>query len=296
VPEGETQEHLIRAAVEILRPIVKYLLVAGVPFGRLETRLREVFVEVAEQELTLPDRPQTDSRIALLTGINRKEVHRLRSADAAKTRPGSFGRNQAASLVSRWLIDARATDRAGKPRPLPYQAESGASFVQLVRQVAPDLPPRAILDELARTGAVIVSESGMVSLVTDSFVPRAARPEKLKMLAEDPAELVETMLRNVFSEGEGALLQRKVYYDRLGADGVGRARAQMRREGEQFLRRVNRLLAHYDRDRNPDAPGGERRYAGVGVYYFEGAFVPEAPQAAKHRSPEKKRSTRKRRR
>ncbi len=31
------------------------------------------------------------------------------------------------------------------------------------------------------------------------------------------------------------------------------------------------LQACHDRDRNPKAPGGERRYAGLGLYYFESA-------------------------
>jgi hypothetical protein len=52
-------------------------------------------------------------------------------------------------------------------------------------------------------------------------------------------------------------------------------RAAMRREGERFLRRVNRLLAAHDRDRNPRAAGGERYYAGIGVYFFEALQHPE---------------------
>ena len=49
------------------------------------------------------------------------------------------------------------------------------------------------------------------------------------------------------------------------------ARAEARRAGEKFLRTMNALLARYDRDRNPKAPGGGRRGAGVGVYFFETA-------------------------
>ena len=51
------------------------------------------------------------------------------------------------------------------------------------------------------------------------------------------------MLRNIFEAGSDALLQRKVFFDNLGSDAAGRIRAEMRREGERFLARVNRLLA-----------------------------------------------------
>ena len=110
----DIEEGLIAAAAEILRPIVVRLLSSGVPFGRLEARLRELFMRVAEQELALPGRPQTDSRMALLTGINRKEVRRIRSTDGSEPATGSFSRNQAAALISRWLSDPRTTDRAGR--------------------------------------------------------------------------------------------------------------------------------------------------------------------------------------
>src|SRR5260370_42079858 len=80
--------------------------------------------------------------------------------------------------------------------------------------------------------------------------------------------MMETILRNIFAEGKERMLQRKVYYDNLGADAADRIRAQMRREGEGFLRRINRLLSSYDRDRNPQAPGGKRHYAALRVYFF----------------------------
>ncbi len=279
----DASESLLRAAAATLRPIVTRLLEAGIPYGRLESRVRALVVAVAERDLAIPGRPQTDSRIALLTGVNRKEVRRLRGGRDTPP-PASFSRNQAATLISRWMADRRATDRQGRPRVIPYQATRGPSFVELARAVTVDLPPRALLDELLRTGAVELRPNDVVALRTTAYVPSRGRPEKLAMLAEDPAELIETMLRNVFDDGE-ALLQRKVFYDNLGADGVVRVRREMRREGERFLRRVDALLAKYDRDRNPRAAGGERRYAGLGVYYFEAPRAPKKP-----RTPEKPRA------
>src|SRR5712691_6954459 len=102
--------NLARAAASILRPLVKRLLAKGVPFGEVEARLRELFVEVAERELALPGRRQTDSRVSLLTGINRKEVRRIRSAERPPGRR-SFGMNYATSVISRWLTDPQTADR-----------------------------------------------------------------------------------------------------------------------------------------------------------------------------------------
>ena len=290
-------ERLIWAAAQTLRPLVKRLLASGVPFGRLEARLRELFVEVAEAELALPGRRQTDSRVALLTGINRKEVRRIRSAEHGKPGPASFTMNYTTGLISRWLTDPPTADRSGRPRPLPYQAGRGPSFMKLARKVTVDLAPRVLLDELVRCGAAEIRPHNIVVLKSDAYVPKVGRtPEKLQILGEDPAELVETILRNIFAEGDEQLLQRKVYFDNLGSNAATRVRAEIRREGERFLRQMNRLLARHDRDRNPKAAGGDRYYAGIGVYSFEAphSLPSKGPARQPHRRATRKSKERKR--
>jgi hypothetical protein len=266
------QEGLIRATAEVTRPFVRRLLALGVPFGWVERRLREIFIAVAEAEFALPGRRATDSRIALLTGINRKEVRRMRAAGAAAA-PGTFSMNHVASLIARWRTDPRTTDGSSRPRVLPYQAARGASFMRLAHEVTSDLAPGVLLEHLVATGAVDVRD-GMLALRVHAYVPRAGSAEQLQILAEDPAELVETMLQNVMTEGGDRLLQRKVAYDNLGSEAAARVRREVRREGERFLDRLDRLLARYDRDRNPKAPGGVRHRVGVGVYFFESPVAP----------------------
>lgn len=277
---SELGDRLIAAAAQALQPLVKRLLAAGVPFGQLEGRLRELFVAVAETQFALAERRQTDSRISLLTGINRKEVRRLRGAGVGKAAPGSFGMNHATNLISRWMTDPRTSDRRGRPRPLPYRAARGPSFMRLARAVTADLAPRVLLDELLRTGAAELRPNDTVVLTSSAYVTRRESAQALRILEEDPRELIETILRNVFAESGELLLQRKVYFDNLGSEAAERIRAEMRREGERFLQRIHRALARYDRDRNPRAPGGARHYAGVGVYFFETEPPPAPPAAA----------------
>jgi Family of unknown function (DUF6502) len=278
---SEVSDKVIWAAVQTMRPIVKRLLEMGVPFGALELRLRELFVQVAAEDLALPARRQTDSRISLVTGINRKEVKRIRRSGERLKGPGSFGVNQATNLISRWMTDPETTDRRGRPLPLPYRTARGPSFTKLARKVTGDLAPRVLLNELVRSGAVELEDGDVAVLRGDAYVPVASEGELL-ILGEDPAELIETILRNIFSARKERLLQRKVYYDNLGSAAADRVRAQMRREGERFLRRINRLLSRFDRDRNPQAPGGEPYYASLGVYFFETPVKTEnaAPESA----------------
>src|SRR5882724_3790023 len=275
----DSDEALLEAARAVLRPIVRRLFARGVRYGRVEAGLRDLFLELAEEELASAGQPATTSAISLLSGINRKAVRRLRSPEGGgKPRASaSFRRNQAASLIGVWLAERRATDRRGRPLPIPYQAEQGPSFERFAREVTVDVAPGSLLKDLIRAGAVEQLEDGRVALLTDAYGPSAGEPEKLAMLVEDPAELVETMLHNIFGERELTRLQRKVFFDNIGTDSAKKVRREMARAGERFLRDVARRLGKYDRDRNPRAPGGERRYAGVGVYFFE------APADAKNK-------------
>jgi hypothetical protein len=265
------QTRLIWAASETLRPIVRRLLEMGVPFGALEISLRDLFVRVAESELAAPAKRQTDSRIALVTGINRKEIKRIRSAKPQRKPPQSFSINQATSLISRWRSDPETTDGRGRPLPLPYRSARGASFMKLARKLTGDLAPGVLLKELVRSGTVEVRERNVVLLRDDTYVPKVAQ-SGIQILGEDAPELIETILRNIFAEGKERLLQRKVYYDNLGSEATERIRTEIRREGERFLRRIDRLLSRYDRDRNPHAPGGDRRYAALGIYFLESPY------------------------
>ncbi len=253
----------------ILRPIIREMIGRGVAFGRLESRLREMFVRLADSEFSLPNRQQTDSRISVLTGINRKEVRRIRHSPIRQVEPKSFERNLGADIVGRWTTDPRTTDGNGRAMPLPFRSRSGMSFVRLVRETTTDLRPRAILDELVRTGVAAVEPSGDVRLNSDAYVPSKGMPEKLAMLSHDPAELVTTMLRNIFGRVEDPHLQQRVAYDNLGAEGIEKVRSQLRRRTERFLNDIDRLVARFDRDRSSEAPGGDRRYVSLGVYYYE---------------------------
>lgn len=291
VGETEMADGLLRAATETLRPLVRRLLAAGVPFGQLESRLRRLYVETADRECSLPARRQTVSRIALLTGINRKEVKRLRGTPAERpATPSAFGRNLAATLVSRWIRDPRAASR-GRPRPIPYQAERGPSFVKLALATSVDLPARAFLDALIASGVAVVRRDGRIALTTAAYVPRHGRPEALAMLAEDPPELLTTMLRNVLDETSAPLLQRRIAYDHIGADALPHLRDGLRKTSERFVRQIDRLLARYDRDRNPRAPAGARWRAGVGLYCFEAPVSGDEPvPVSTARSPRRPRT------
>src|SRR5258708_38788469 len=98
----------------LLRPLVRLCIRGGMTFPALAQLLRELFVNVAEHDFALERKEQTDSRVSLLPGLNRKEVARLRGPGRpASERPATRARTRA--TIARWLAAPEFTDAKGDP-------------------------------------------------------------------------------------------------------------------------------------------------------------------------------------
>jgi hypothetical protein len=261
----------------MLRPVVRQLIAYGISYPAFTRIVKQVYVEVAQQEFALPFKRQTDSRLALVTGINRKEVSQLRRQSAGFAAV-AVEDTLVTRLIGRWMAGPPYADADAKPQRLPYDAPSSRtpSFARLVRESGADVPVRSVLDELVRLGLVELLPNGDVVLRREAHIPAGAAEGKLTLLGSDPGELFSTIVHNI-EHPEAPRLQRKVVYDNVGAQALDKLRAAARSVGEQFIREANALLASYDRDRNPQAPGGPPVRVALGAYYFEEEGVASAP-------------------
>jgi len=264
-PRDRTLEVLSAAVVRILRPLVRVLLRHGVPFGAFAELARRIYVDVASSDFRIDKRKQTVSRVAVITGLTRKEVSRVAGVPPPSAREESERYNRAARVVTGWATDARFGGDDGQPRALLPDTE----FAELVRKFSGDMPARAVLDELVRVGAVVRDEAGRVRLDVRAYVPGSAGLDKLEILGADVAALVETIDHNLTSSPQQAWFQRKVLYDNLPAEALPLLRRLASGEGQQLLEMLNREMSAHDRDNNPEATGSGRHTAMVGVYYHE---------------------------
>src|SRR5690554_1194689 len=69
---------LLSAFRRLLQPLIRILIRNGVSYYEFNEVVKGVFVEVAERDFNLPGREPSPSRIAILTGLSRKEVVRQR--------------------------------------------------------------------------------------------------------------------------------------------------------------------------------------------------------------------------
>ncbi len=137
----------------LLGRVANLLIDADVPVAHLEEISRLEFVRAAVQRARRPSGTVNRSKIAAITGLTRPEVTRLIGSLQLADVPPLPNRSRAARVVKGWLSDARFHSKKGAPARLPF-AGSKASFTQLVRLYAGDVPPRAILDRLELLGLV----------------------------------------------------------------------------------------------------------------------------------------------
>jgi len=271
---GGASAALGAALYRIFQALARLCLRHGVSYEAAAEIAKRAFVDVARREFVIAGRKQSASRIALLTGIHRKDVGRMLAAERPSDAGGAARVAYAARVIAGWRRDEEFRDARGGPAALAFD-EGSPSFVDLVkRHGGGDVPGRAVLDELTRVGAVTRLRDGRIKLTARAYVPAAASEESLAILGSDVSDLISAIDHNLSSTPEAGLFQRRVSYDNLPDDAVDEIHARVRREGQSMLERLDRFFARRDRDSNPRVEGSGRRRAMAGVYFFTDDAAP----------------------
>jgi hypothetical protein len=237
---GEPSAALVAALVKILRPLVRLLMSHGITLPYCSNLLKEIYVEVAEQDFTLHGKSQTDSRISLITGVHRKDVRRMRSVEKSDTPPPSAV-SMGAQVIATWVSEKKYTDASGAPKQLPIRGSGGRkrSFEELVATVSrQDLRPRVVLDELLRLGIVEVTDDEIVVLKVDAFVPNSGFDEKAHYFGQNLRDHIAAAAHNLGNE-QTKFLERAVSYHNLSDADVIKLKALAEDLAMDALKAVN---------------------------------------------------------
>ena len=195
-PDGLAAE---QAIAHLLAPVAQLMIDHGVQLGNVVEHLKYALVHQASENFGAEKKESTESRVALLTGVHRKDVKRLRqgnygAASSSRSTPVHM------AVVSRWISEPHFLNADQTPRPLAKtsaKARAGEpDFTTLVAQVSKDVGARAVLDELLRVGIVHVTSNGLIVLNDISFVPKGQH-EALDLLAANVHGHLSAAVHNV---------------------------------------------------------------------------------------------------
>jgi len=258
---------LARAVVSILRPLIRLLIRNEMTHAELTELVRQTYVEVAYDAYSIPEQEMTVSRAAVLTGLSRKEVVRLREILDNHQLPIKQAPNRAQRVVHGWLSDAEFLDRKKQPKVLPIKGQKG-SFLALVRRYSGDITYGAVLDELNLVGVTRQSADDTVALVNRAYVPYRDEQEQVRIIAMCVSDLFNTAVHNIEASKSDRLLQRQVVYSGVEPTLADKFCALATKKSTALLDELNDFLATGRKKSTPKKRKKGRRL-GVGIYYFE---------------------------
>lgn len=265
--ESDPKSHVFAACRQLLRPVVRLLLKAGVNWKEFSDLSKTVFIDVATREFGLRGRPTNATRVAMLTGINRHEVSRQREQLAKAGEPAPTYLNAAQRVLSGWHQDADYRAEDGSARRIP---ESGPapSFQDLCRRYGGDMPMTALLRELSRVGAVGANEDGSLEARARTYIQSRLDPEKILRAGSVVEDLGDTVVFDLTAPENARLrFERRAENSTIDRRHVPAFQDFLEQEGMAFLERVDDWLTRHEAAAGKS--GGMPVRLGVGVYHIE---------------------------
>jgi hypothetical protein len=266
----DVKRELLSAFRKLMAPLVRILLRQGVSSREFAEVLKDVFVAEAASELATPERKASLARIAIVTGLTRKEVASIVREEALRRKGRESNANRAARVLEAWHTDPRFVGPYGFPRDLLIEGDDPAgTFEHLVRRYSGDMPVRAMLDELVRVGAARLLDGGlMVQVLARSYIPKDMTPETIQVFTQAVRRYIETVDFNLSRREVGLRrFDRAVYPDPgLREEDVPAFQQEMREYLESVISEIDFRSTSYLR---PNSATGEKTVrVGVGLFFY----------------------------
>ncbi len=264
--ESDLKQGLLAAYRRLMRPLVRILIRNGVAYGEFAEIAKEVYIDVAASDFKVPHRKMSQARIAILTGLTRKEVARLFGEKNTKEESPSEV-HRVTRVLTGWHTDSLFTGPYGLPLELRFEGNPGLDFMSLVQKFSGDMAPRAMLDELLRIGAVQETERGWYKALTRTYLSKVDAPEGFELLGTGVANFVSTIDNNILEQDlEKRNFERHVFADNgiLEKD-LPRLRTFIKARAQLLLEEVDNWFSQLDK---PDPNEKKIVHTGLGIYHY----------------------------
>jgi hypothetical protein len=248
------------ACFRLLRPVIRILLRFGVSWKEFAEIAKVVFVDVARQEYGVHGRPTNASRVAMMSGLSRREVGEIRKRLDAEDEPLDIEpKSKLARVLTGWYTDPEFA-RGGEPAVL-----AEADFLTLAHRYAGDIPDQAITKEMLSLGLMERADGGY-RVTRREYVGDPADPDIVRQMGEALHNHGVAVAHNLDPDRGDAWFERFAANDRMPAGSAARLNELLKHDGQSFLEKMDAWLTEHEMD--GDAAKNAHR-VGVGIYLFE---------------------------
>ena len=275
----DVKRDLLAAFRALMTPLIRILLRSGITFQEFAAVLKDVYVTASAREMTLPGRRMSVARVAIATGLTRREVAKIVRSEG-RTNWGVWSNaDLAASVLEAWHSDPAYLAPYGYPRDLKIDGtDEVPTFEDLVRQFSSDVPHEILVGELVRVGAARVLEGGHYLRVQKrTYIPTDMTAEMVQIFSQAVRRYIETVDYNLGrSKSDAKRFDRMVYPDEgLRLVDVEIYQQEIREYLETVIQEIDQKSATYPR---PERARGEQSVqVGVGIYFYQEAFEDKTP-------------------
>ena len=260
-----------------LRPFARVMLRSGVTYKSFAEIAKTAFVHEALLERDAKGRVTNASRVAVRTGLSRKEVRRVSEMTLVKDGPKSGAADHAgppARVLHSWHFDQRFVGPDGSPLDLCFEGER-PNFTELVKAVGGDVPPGAVRAELLRAAAVQELENGLLRPTKRYFVPGDFDEKAITVLSSMLFPFISGVDHNSNPARKSAGFIQRIAYAKLSPDNREAFRVWSRAEATRFIESIDDWLTTREVMVNESA---NDPISGVGVFYYEGPEAADLPR------------------
>jgi hypothetical protein len=266
--QNNSNSIVLSALLNALRPIARLLMKAGVGYREFAEISKCAFVDVSTTDYGLRGRPTNISRVAVMTGLTRKEVKRLRGKIAAGSEIDTSKVIPPTEIIHQWHSDSNYIDERGKPLVLPFDGDE-ISFGSLVKKYGGDIPPGAMRTELKRVNAIEEDSDGNLTVKRRHIRPVDKEQVIQTAIGRALFGLAHAINHNLDNVDQHGWLQRLASTTRIRVEDKPRVRRISRDRAEEFITSIDDLFSAYETIYPDESTEKGKSVVGVGVYYFE---------------------------
>ena len=268
--QDDIQQRILGALLIVLRPITRALLRAGIGYREFSEIAKTAYVDTATKDYGLRGRPTNVSRVAIMTGLTRKEVSRIRGGSSSAEGPQIVRSTPVSEVLHRWHTDREFLGENGKPRPLDYDC-GDVSFTDLVRKYGGDIPPGAMRTELKRIEAIGINEQGLMIALKRIPYSTGMREKLIGGLASIIYPAALNMIHNIECDDDSEWwINHAVTSKYIDDSDRGRIMTVSSERLKEFSESLDDMYGAYEAINSSSKNGdSSSRAVGVAVFYFE---------------------------